>query len=58
MHPSYLLFRLGPEQCPPRIMLHSFGGTPETVAQFTKGLPRVGSRIYFSFSTTISGNNR
>jgi len=58
-HLHDLLRRLGPGACPPRIMLHSFGGSVESVEQFTKGLPQgVGSRVYFSFSTVINGKQR
>ena len=55
-----MLKRLGPDACPPSIMLHSFGGSPEVVAQFLKGLPEggLGSRVFFSFSAVINGGNR
>ncbi|KAG1673942.1 hypothetical protein FOA52_015697 [Chlamydomonas sp. UWO 241] len=54
-----LLRTLPPSAVPPAIMLHSYGGSVECVSQFTRGLPGgIGSRIYFSFSTTIDGRNR
>ncbi|GAX75168.1 hypothetical protein CEUSTIGMA_g2612.t1 [Chlamydomonas eustigma] len=50
---------LGPDNCPPRIMLHSFGGSPEVVVQFLRGLPKeLGNRIFFSFSSVINGANK
>lgn len=39
---------------PPTIMLHSYGGSPEEVARFTR-LPGVGPRFFFSFSAAING---
>lgn len=52
-----LLQTRGPTTLPPRIMLHSYGGSTEMVVAFTR-LPHVGRRIYFSFSTTINGKGR
>ena len=45
---------LPPERVPPKVMLHSFGGSVELLAAFV-GLPRVGGRFYFSFSEVING---
>eukprot|EP00798_Chlamydomonas_sp_ICE-L_P030449 gene30450-35459_t len=47
--------KLGPTSCPPRIMLHSYGGSPEAVSQFTKLPKGLGKRIFFSFSSVING---
>jgi hypothetical protein len=42
--------------CPPAVMLHSYGGSPEEVARFV-ALPGVGPRVFFSFSSAINGRN-
>jgi Tat protein secretion system quality control protein TatD with DNase activity len=42
-------------QCPPRVMLHSYGGSADTLRAFLK-LPTVGSRFYFSFSHVINAD--
>ncbi|KAI9033423.1 hypothetical protein DFJ74DRAFT_601286, partial [Hyaloraphidium curvatum] len=40
-----------PADLPPRIMLHSFSGKPEVLAQLLNKLPKeTASRLYFSFS--------
>jgi hypothetical protein len=44
----------GGAACPPAVMLHSYGGSPEDVARFAR-LPAVGRRFYFSFSAAING---
>ncbi|GFH23763.1 uncharacterized protein HaLaN_21430, partial [Haematococcus lacustris] len=45
------------EELPPRIMLHSFNGPPDSIKQLL-ALPRgVGSRLYFSFSATINARS-
>lgn len=40
--------------CPPAVMLHSYGGSPEDVARFCR-LPDIGRRFFFSFSSAING---
>eukprot|EP00242_Pyramimonas_sp_CCMP2087_P006114 CAMPEP_0198198322 /NCGR_PEP_ID=MMETSP1445-20131203/1807_1 /TAXON_ID=36898 /ORGANISM="Pyramimonas sp., Strain CCMP2087" /LENGTH=329 /DNA_ID=CAMNT_0043867851 /DNA_START=457 /DNA_END=1446 /DNA_ORIENTATION=- len=51
------LFRqMTPEECPSKIMLHSFGGSPDIIKGFTK-IPKVGTRFYFSFSSVINSKN-
>lgn len=42
-----------PDSCPPRVMLHSYGGSVEEIPRFCK-LPHIGSRFYFSFSHAIN----
>ncbi|GIL44870.1 hypothetical protein Vafri_2330 [Volvox africanus] len=42
-----MLRTLGPEGCPPRIMLHSYGGSVDLIKGFTKLPKGVGNRIYF-----------
>eukprot|EP00892_Ulva_mutabilis_P003913 jgi/Ulvmu1/1894/UM012_0052.1 len=48
---------LNPADAPPRIMLHSYGGSPEMVREFTSigggGAGSVGGRIFFSFSAVL-----
>jgi Tat protein secretion system quality control protein TatD with DNase activity len=46
----------GPAACPPAVMLHSYGGSPEEVARFTR-LPDIGPRFYFSFSSAINARS-
>ncbi|MEW5300119.1 MAG: hypothetical protein WDW36_003073 [Sanguina aurantia] len=46
-----------PATLPPRIMLHSYGGSKEMVMAFTR-LKHVGSRVYFSFSSVVNGGGR
>jgi TatD DNase family protein len=41
---------------PPAIMLHSFSGSPDLAQQLVK-LPRIGNRLYFSFSSLINGRS-
>ncbi|KAF5843290.1 hypothetical protein DUNSADRAFT_92 [Dunaliella salina] len=49
-----LLAQMAGQPLPSRIMLHSYGGSPDNVAQLVKGLPKgVGQRLYFSFSQAI-----
>nr|OQO16501.1 hypothetical protein B0A51_15978 [Rachicladosporium sp. CCFEE 5018] len=43
----------GAKPYPPRLCLHSFSGTAETVKQYL--VPSIPCEIYFSFSTTING---
>jgi hypothetical protein len=43
----------GPGACPPAVMLHSYGGSPEEVGRFTR-LKGIGGRFYFSFSAAIN----
>lgn len=38
---------------PPCIMMHSFGGSEESIRSLTS-IPMIGKRIYFSFSSTIN----
>ncbi|KXZ50968.1 hypothetical protein GPECTOR_14g211 [Gonium pectorale] len=57
-HLQELLRRLGPEGCPPKIMLHSYGGSVDLIKGFTKLPGGVGERIYFSFSSVINGRAR
>ncbi|GLC39209.1 hypothetical protein PLESTM_000864100 [Pleodorina starrii] len=54
-HLQDMLRRLGPEGCPPKIMLHSYGGSVDLIKGFTKLPGGVGDRIYFSFSSVING---
>lgn len=42
-----------PDSCPPRVMLHSYGGSVEEVPRFCR-LPGIGPRFYFSFSHAIN----
>ncbi|KAI8467797.1 MAG: hypothetical protein J3K34DRAFT_370036 [Monoraphidium minutum] len=42
--------------CPPAVMLHSYGGSPEDVSRFSR-LPGVGPRFFFSFSSAINARN-
>ena len=42
-------------QCPPRVMLHSYGGSADMLRAFLK-LPTVGGRFYFSFSHVINAD--
>lgn len=48
---------LDPAVAPPRIMLHSYGGSPEMVREFTSigggGPGSVGARVFFSFSAVL-----
>jgi TatD DNase family protein len=48
---------LPPDACPPAVMLHSYGGSPEEVGRFS-GLPAIGGRFYFSFSAAINAGAR
>jgi TatD DNase family protein len=41
---------------PPTIMLHSFSGSPDLARQLVR-LPRIGDRLYFSFSSAINGRS-
>ncbi|KAJ2615632.1 Cut9-interacting protein scn1 [Coemansia sp. RSA 1365] len=42
---------------PPRIMLHSYSGSPDMLKQiFLKG--KLGERVYVSFSSLVNGRNR
>eukprot|EP00198_Chlamydomonas_reinhardtii_P014418 XP_001703755.1 predicted protein [Chlamydomonas reinhardtii] len=54
-HLQDMLRRLGPEGCPPKIMLHSYGGSVDLVKGFTRLPGGLGERIYFSFSDVING---
>lgn len=42
-----------PATCPPKVMLHSYGGSVEEIPRFCK-LPNIGERFYFSFSHAIN----
>jgi Tat protein secretion system quality control protein TatD with DNase activity len=42
-----------PGSCPPKVMLHSYGGSVEEIPRFCK-IPNIGSRFYFSFSHAIN----
>jgi hypothetical protein len=42
-----------PDSCPPRVMLHSYGGSVEEIPRFCK-IPNIGPRFYFSFSHAIN----
>ncbi|KAJ2079488.1 Cut9-interacting protein scn1 [Coemansia sp. RSA 988] len=45
------------QRLPPRIMLHSYSGSPDMLAQvFLKG--ELGERVYVSFSSLVNGRNR
>ncbi|KAJ9514924.1 hypothetical protein QJQ45_028656 [Haematococcus lacustris] len=56
-HMMALLSSTPSEELPPRIMLHSFNGPPDSIKQLL-ALPRgVGSRLYFSFSATINARS-
>lgn len=41
------------DSCPPKVMLHSYGGSVEEILRFCK-IPNIGSRFYFSFSHAIN----
>lgn len=41
------------EGCPPAVMLHSYGGSPEEVGRFCR-LPVIGGRFFFSVSSAIN----
>jgi Tat protein secretion system quality control protein TatD with DNase activity len=64
-HLQQALTACTPDNCPPRIMLHSYGGSAEQVKAFT-GIGAggeadgnaVGRRIYFSFSAAIGNKMR
>lgn len=43
-----------PEELPPRIMMHSYGGSDGMVASLVKLPRKVGQRFYFSFSFAIN----
>ncbi|GIM00902.1 hypothetical protein Vretimale_5797 [Volvox reticuliferus] len=49
-----MLRTLGPEGCPPKIMLHSYGGSVDLIRGFTKLPKGVGDRIYFSHQRSRS----
>eukprot|EP00959_Pyramimonas_sp_CCMP1952_P465773 9488906-Pyramimonas_sp.AAC.1 len=55
-HMAQLFRDLKPEECPPKVMLHSFGGSHEMIKGFIK-LPKIGNRFYFSFSSAINATN-
>lgn len=57
MHPQELLQHTPPAQLPRKIMLHSFGGSPESVVQLTRLPHGVGARLYFSFSAAINARD-
>lgn len=42
-----------PVPLPCRVMLHSYGGSPEEIPKYCK-LKGIGDRFYFSFSTAIN----
>jgi TatD DNase family protein len=42
-----------PNSCPPKVMLHSYGGSVEEIPKFCK-LRGIGKRFYFSFSHAIN----
>eukprot|EP00879_Flechtneria_rotunda_P013455 GHRR01014049.1.p1 GENE.GHRR01014049.1~~GHRR01014049.1.p1 ORF type:complete len:410 (+),score=116.67 GHRR01014049.1:85-1314(+) len=42
-----------PSACPPKVMLHSYGGSLEEIPRFHK-LKGIGERFYFSFSHVIN----
>eukprot|EP00775_Hariotina_reticulata_P009067 gene9067-9237_t len=42
-----------PGGCPPKVMLHSYGGSVEEIPKFCK-LRNIGERFYFSFSHAIN----
>jgi len=46
------IFRLSPE-LPPRIFMHSFGGSEDFLRQLVK-MKKVGTRFYFGFSSVIN----
>jgi len=52
-----LLSTTPPDQLPQRIMLHSYGGSPESVTQLTRLPGGVGKRLYFSFSAAINARD-
>jgi len=52
-HMQQMFRALKPENCPPKVMLHSFGGSSDMIAGFTK-IPKIGNRFYFSFSHVIN----
>lgn len=49
---------LAPSMLPPRIMLHSFSGSPETVVSILKLPKRAGRLFYFSFSAIFNGTSK
>merc|ERR1712166_1443924 len=49
-----LLKKLGPKNLPPRIMMHSWGGSVDSARSLLCLKGGVGQRIYFSFSATIN----
>ncbi|TPX37530.1 hypothetical protein SmJEL517_g00662 [Synchytrium microbalum] len=42
------------EEFPPAICMHSYNGEPDTIKTLLK-IPKIGNRIYVSFSTVING---
>uniref|UniRef100_A0A383WQE8 TatD related DNase n=1 Tax=Tetradesmus obliquus TaxID=3088 RepID=A0A383WQE8_TETOB len=42
-----------PDSCPPKVMLHSYGGSVEEIPRFCR-LKGLGDRFYFSFSHAIN----
>lgn len=43
-----------PEECPPKVMMHSYGGSVDDIGKLLK-VKGVGGRFYFSFSAVING---
>jgi TatD DNase family protein len=44
-------------QCPPRVMMHSYAGSVDTLHALTR-LPVIGERFFFSFSHVINAEGK
>lgn len=53
-HMLELFSKLTPDLCPTKVMLHSYGGSPDEIPKYCK-LKGIGDRFFFSFSHAING---